>query len=114
LLDRALAKYAPAGESADSDPEQRARRRADQIAGLQLYRSNVLAWRRAPAQPVDVPVQVLAPSRDPFLTVDLQTQAPEPYVRNLRTHVLDAGHWAMREQPELVARHLREFAETAA
>lgn len=115
LLDRALARYTPSGkEPTEPDPDRRARRRADEIAGLQLYRSNLFAWHTTSAQRITVPVQVLAPSHDPFLTVDLQTEAPVPYVKNLRTHVLDAGHWVMREQPALVARYLREFAEPAA
>jgi len=111
LFDRALAKYAPGAE--EPDAQQRARRHADQMAGLQLYRSNMLAWRRPTPRKIDVPVQVLATSRDPFLTVDLQVEAPKPYVRDLRTHVIDAGHWVMQEQPDLVARYLREFAESA-
>jgi pimeloyl-ACP methyl ester carboxylesterase len=114
LVDRALSKYGPAGDRPEEpDAQERSRRHADQMAGLQLYRSNLLAWRRPSPRPVDVPVQVLAPSRDPFLTVDLQVQAPAPYVRDLRTHVLDAGHWVMREQPAIVAGHLRDFAEAA-
>jgi pimeloyl-ACP methyl ester carboxylesterase len=115
LLDRVLKRYAPSDkESQEADPERRSRRRADQLAGLQLYRSNLMSWHTTPAQRITVPVQVLAPSHDPFLTVDLQTQAPVPYVQDLRTHVLDAGHWVMREHPALVARHLREFAASAA
>jgi pimeloyl-ACP methyl ester carboxylesterase len=112
LFDRVLARYTPAG--AEPEEQQRARRHADQVAGLQLYRSNILAWRRPTPRQIEVPVQVLAPSRDPFLTVDLQVEAPKPYVRDLRTHVLDAGHWVMREQPQLVAGYLREFAQSAA
>jgi pimeloyl-ACP methyl ester carboxylesterase len=111
-LDRALAKYTPRSDGEQTD-EDRKRRRSNQLAGLQLYRSNLLSWRRNPAR-IEVPVQVLAPQRDPFLTVELQTEAPAPFVADLRTHVVDSGHWIMLEQPEAVARYVTEFAESAA
>jgi pimeloyl-ACP methyl ester carboxylesterase len=114
-LDRALAKYAEHqdGEQPEQSDEERARRRSAQVAGLQLYRSNLLSWRRKPAR-IEVPVQVLALQRDPFLTLELQTEAPQPYVADLHTQVIDAGHWIVRDEPQTVARYVTDFAEAAA
>jgi len=81
---------------------------ADRINGLQLYRAN----RRAPAgTPVatGIPVQVLAPSGDPFVSVALQSEAPAPYAGDLRVRVVPGGHWIMRRRPEVVAQACAEL-----
>jgi pimeloyl-ACP methyl ester carboxylesterase len=100
LLDRLL------GKPGRSDPAEL----ADRINGLQLYRAN----RRPPSGPpaaIDIPVQVLAPSGDPYVGPALQTEAPAPYTRDLRVRAVPGGHWIMRRQPELVAQACAELVD---
>lgn len=76
---------------------------SDAVNGLQLYRANMRTRHPEPRR-VEVPVLVLAPEHDRYVSVALQTRAPEPHVRDLRTEVLAAGHWA-------IVRHAAEVAQ---
>jgi pimeloyl-ACP methyl ester carboxylesterase len=86
------------------------RDRADELNGINLYRANMFAAMRGrvPSR-VDVPVQVLAPADDPFVTTQLATEAPAPFVADLHTHVIPGGHWVVKKNPELIAGFVREF-----
>ncbi len=99
-----------AGRSAAAP--NRHRSGADMINGLQLYRANVLPrlGRPAPGH-TDVPVLVLAPRDDAFISVALQTQAPAPYVPDLRSRVISGGHWVVIDRPDVIARAVIEFIE---
>ena len=83
----------------------------DAVNGLELYRANILA---AAARPevgrTHLPVQVVAPEGDPHVTVRLQCEAPEPYAADLRTHVVDGGHWFFRRSPETLTALVRAIA----
>jgi pimeloyl-ACP methyl ester carboxylesterase len=88
------------------------RRLADKINGLELYRANRRP-RRAPDAVVrtDVPVQVLAPTGDPFVGQPLQTEAPVPYASDLRIRPIAGGHWIMRRHPEVVAQACADLVD---
>jgi pimeloyl-ACP methyl ester carboxylesterase len=92
-----------------------ARGEAELVNGLELYRAN-LGQRRpgTPPRPIDVPVQVLAPRADRYVSVALQTQAPRPFVRNLEVRVLGGGHWIVSERPDVIARCTAEFVDRVA
>ena len=78
----------------------------DAVRGLGLYRAN----RRAPEgahRGTDVPVQVLAPVGDRFVTPALAASA-RTWVPGLRLREIQAGHWVPRTRPEVVARCVRE------
>lgn len=89
---------------------------ADAVHGLELYRANVgIRLSRPRPRPAEVPVQVLAPLGDPYVTPALQTDvarwAPRLWVRRL-----PGGHWIPRERPDVIARcaaELVDFAEGA-
>ncbi|MGH3811820.1 MAG: SDR family oxidoreductase [Pseudonocardiaceae bacterium] len=86
---------------------------SDAVNGLQLYRANMLPRLGLPgARTTDVPVQVLAPQRDPFVSVALQTDISQ-WVPNLAVRVLPGGHWLPRTDPETVARCASELIEHA-
>jgi NAD(P)-dependent dehydrogenase (short-subunit alcohol dehydrogenase family)/pimeloyl-ACP methyl ester carboxylesterase len=86
---------------------------SDAAHGLQLYRANMLPRLAQPAdRTTDIPVQVLAPRRDPFLSVSLQTDV-QRWVRNLAVRVLPGGHWLPRTKPDVVARCASELIEHA-
>ena len=94
---RLLPKTAPADSAADA------------IHGLQLYRAN---FGRHPAhepRPCALPVQVLAPRYDEYLTSAMVSQAPQPWVRDLRVQQIDGGHWGFVAHPDRLAEAVRTF-----
>lgn len=109
LLDRLVAR-SERRRPGEAAPGRRTRR--DALNGLELYRANFLGRmaRPRPGKAV-VPVQVLAPTRDPYITSRLQREAPGPYADVLVTHEIPAGHWVVSQQPGIVAEHLARFAD---
>lgn len=86
------------------------RSHADQANGINLYRANMLAGMRRTVPPrIEIPVQVLAPDADPFVTTALATEAPAPFVADLHTHVIPGEHWIVKKHPDVIARYVREF-----
>ncbi len=87
---------------------------SDAVHGVQLYRANMLPWLRKPGTDTttDVPVQVLAPRRDPFISVSLQTDIGR-WVPNLAVRELPSGHWLPRTHPHTVARCASELIDHA-
>ncbi|GGR57985.1 pimeloyl-ACP methyl ester carboxylesterase [Nocardioides luteus] len=84
----------------------------DQVNGVELYRANFIGKVISPSpRPTDVPVLVLAPRGDVYVTVPLQTEAPRAYASSLVTQVIDGGHWVVAEEPELVAGEIAAFIE---
>jgi pimeloyl-ACP methyl ester carboxylesterase len=81
----------------------------DAVNGLELYRANIAATMATPAiRRTAVPVQVLAPRRDSYVSVGLQGSAA-PFVDRLTLQEIDGGHWVVRHRPELVAAPVRAF-----
>lgn len=86
---------------------------ADAVNGVQLYRANMFPRLVIPGpRRTDVPVQVLAPQRDPFVSTSLQTDIRR-WVPNLAVRVLAGGHWLPRTQPSTVARCASELIDHA-
>jgi pimeloyl-ACP methyl ester carboxylesterase len=107
LLDRALARGTSRTAAATVQ-----RNKADWVNGLQLYRANrAHGLSRPQPRRIDVPVQVLAPEGDAFIHPDLATQAPAPFVDDLRTERLAGGHWIVSESPEIITDRVRRFIE---
>lgn len=85
----------------------------DGVNGMQLYRANMLPRLAKPSpQTIDVPVQVLAPERDPFVSRSLQTDIGY-WVPNLAVRELPGGHWLPRSHPHTVARCASELIDHA-
>ncbi|NYH79307.1 NAD(P)-dependent dehydrogenase (short-subunit alcohol dehydrogenase family)/pimeloyl-ACP methyl ester carboxylesterase [Actinopolyspora biskrensis] len=86
-------------------------RTSDAVAGLELYRENMSSRPRGTRLPrTEVPVQVLAPNRDAFVTAALQTEV-RAHVSELFVRGLAGGHWIPRQRPEQVARCAAELVE---
>ena len=84
---------------------------ADAVTGVALYRANMLPRLTASdPRPTDVPVQVLVPQRDPFVTRALQTDIRR-WVPNLAIRQLSGGHWLPRTHPAAVARCASELVD---
>jgi len=92
-----------------ADVESVATRRDDGVRGVKLYRANFLRRLLFPRPiAVDVPVQVVVPTRDrfvsPALVVGLEAYVPRLFVRTLA-----AGHWAPVSHPVALAAMIDEF-----
>lgn len=77
----------------------------DGAHGVNLYRAN---RRRGRSTTTHVPVQLIVPTKDSFLTpaiyADVERFAPE----TTRVDIV-AGHWVVRTHPELIADRIRAF-----
>jgi pimeloyl-ACP methyl ester carboxylesterase len=83
----------------------------DGAQGLELYRANMRERLGRPRERrTDLPVQLIVPTRDGYVTPYLAEHAPAPWVPNLRVHRLDAGHWVPRTHPAQVADLIASFA----
>lgn len=83
---------------------------ADFAHGVQLYRANVRDRMLHPkARHTDVPVQLLIPLRDRYVMAAL-LDGLEEWAPDLRRRPIDAGHWVIRTDPDLVNSAVREFA----
>lgn len=79
----------------------------DPVRGLALYRANFRPGRHLPpAARVTLPVQVVAPVRDPFLSPDL-LDGLRDWVDDLRVVRVDSGHWWPATRPAEFAALLR-------
>jgi pimeloyl-ACP methyl ester carboxylesterase len=77
--------------------------------GLRLYRDN-MGRGRHPARQIHVPVQQVALTSDPYVTLPL-LKAAEPWCDNLYRRKLVAGHWAPRTHPDHLARMITDFVD---
>src|SRR6185312_3173505 len=82
---------------------------ADFIHGVELYRANVRSRMLRPeARHTDVPVQLVIPLRDRYVTPAL-LDGLEHWTAELRRYPVDAGHWVIRTNPDLIATAIGEF-----
>lgn len=109
-VDRALERAERASARAADRPAVPPRTEADKVNGIWLYRANMLSSvGRARPRPARMPVQVIAPEGDPFVTPPLALESPVPWVNDLTTHTVAGGHWLPYSQPALVAGLISEF-----
>ncbi|WP_246256985.1 SDR family oxidoreductase [Amycolatopsis anabasis] len=98
---------------ARAEPDAAAPELPDALHGMKLYRANMLPRLSRPApRTADIPVQVLAPNRDPFVSTPLQTEI-ERWVPDLRVRRIIGGHWIVRGKPALIANAAAELADHA-
>lgn len=83
----------------------------DAVRGIQLYRANMRARLSRPGQRrTSLPVQILVPGKDPFVTPAL-TEEARWWVPRLWRRPVSAGHWVPVSRPEVVARMVEEFVD---
>jgi len=85
------------------------------VRGLAVYRANFLSVERSqPPLPVSIPVHVVVPVKDPFLSPRL-VDGLENWVHELAVTYVDAGHWWPATHAPDLARLLRtEFGPGSA
>ena len=82
------------------------------VHGLALYRANVLQRLRRPGTlRTDVPVLVVHPTRDPFLTAVLTEDLHGP-CSDVRVVHVDGSHWVIVTRPDEVATLVREHVDS--
>ncbi|MCU1684900.1 MAG: short-chain dehydrogenase/reductase [Amycolatopsis sp.] len=85
------------------DPSAEKPNVSDGVHGLKLYRANMLPRLSRPMpRSAEIPVQVLAPTGDAFVSTPLQTEIAR-WVPDLRVRRITGGHWVTRAKPELIA-----------
>jgi NAD(P)-dependent dehydrogenase (short-subunit alcohol dehydrogenase family)/pimeloyl-ACP methyl ester carboxylesterase len=83
----------------------------DAANGAWLYRDNAARLGRPREDAyARVPVQLVTPTRDAFLSEHLYDDL-ERWVPRLRRRTVDARHWLPRSRPEQLARWIGEFVE---
>jgi pimeloyl-ACP methyl ester carboxylesterase len=83
----------------------------DAVHGLELYRANTLRRLREPTSlRTDVPVLVIHPTRDRFLTAVLLEDLDRE-CSDLRVVRLDAGHWVIVTHASDVAASVKEHVD---
>jgi NAD(P)-dependent dehydrogenase (short-subunit alcohol dehydrogenase family)/pimeloyl-ACP methyl ester carboxylesterase len=90
-----------------------ARSTADYVNGLNLYRANMPAPFLAPGAQLPqtaVPVQVLAPRKDIFVTPALQRYTGSIPVDS-RVVPIEGGHWVVTSRPDVIARLTSEWID---
>jgi NAD(P)-dependent dehydrogenase (short-subunit alcohol dehydrogenase family)/pimeloyl-ACP methyl ester carboxylesterase len=84
----------------------------DAAHGAWLYRDNVAERLGRPREDAfaQVPVQLITPTRDAFLSEHLYDDL-ERWAPRLRRRTVDAKHWLPRSRPEHLARWIGEFVD---
>lgn len=79
---------------------------SDPVRGLALYRANMFtAAKPPPRRRITVPVHVIVPLRDPFLSPHL-VDGLEEWVERLTVTSVPGGHWWIASQPRVFAQLL--------
>ncbi len=93
------------------EPDSAPAETSDGLYGLKLYRANMFTRLSRPApRPADIPVQVLAPTGDNYVTTPLQTEIAR-WVPDLRVRRVTGSHWITRAKPKIVADAAAELVE---
>ena len=112
IVDLAIraAERAETGNRPSDLPRWRAR---DNWHSVLIYRANLVPHLLHPTpRRAVVPVQVLAPQRDLFVSVASQTAVPAAVASDVQYQLLDGGHWAPVFDPAQIADRISTFVTT--
>lgn len=86
----------------------------DGIRGVNLYRANVMPRLRNPRErSTTVPVQVIVPTRDRYLSQSLVSEDLARWTDQLWVRRVRSGHWLQQKSPESLARAVTELVTYA-
>jgi NAD(P)-dependent dehydrogenase (short-subunit alcohol dehydrogenase family)/pimeloyl-ACP methyl ester carboxylesterase len=84
---------------------------SDGVHGLNLYRANMFTRLSRPApKAAEIPVQVLAPTEDAFVSTPMQIEIGR-WVPDLRVRRITGGHWVTRGKPAVIAAAAAELID---
>ncbi|RSM67656.1 short chain dehydrogenase [Kibdelosporangium aridum] len=82
---------------------------SDGVHGMKLYRANIFQrMRDATEQRTDIPVQMIMPTGDRYVTPGLLEDVPR-WVPNLWRRKVIGSHWVALKRPAVIARMAEEF-----
>ena len=114
---KVIEAFARIGQSSTRTRHRKvARSTGDYLNGLNLYRANMPAPFLKPAAPLPetaVPVQVLAPRKDIFVTPALQ-RFTGSIPAGSRVVPIEGGHWVVVSRPDVIARLTSEWIDRRA
>jgi short-subunit dehydrogenase/pimeloyl-ACP methyl ester carboxylesterase len=114
LLVKVVEGFERIGRSSTRSQRRAAQRSiADYVNGLNLYRENMLASvlsRPSQLPQTTVPVQVLVPRKDIFVTPALQ-RFTGAIPQGSRVITIEGGHWVVTSRPDVVARLTGEWVD---
>jgi NAD(P)-dependent dehydrogenase (short-subunit alcohol dehydrogenase family)/pimeloyl-ACP methyl ester carboxylesterase len=67
----------------------------DAVHGLELYRANIGIPDRRPRLRTEIPVQIITPLRDRYVSASFAADDRSRWVPHLTRHSVDAGHWSV-------------------
>ena len=83
----------------------------DGAHGVKLYRANFIERLFKPQErKTNIPVQLIIPSQDKFVTAGLFDNLSE-WANRVWRHEIDAEHWVQRSHPDEVSAYIREFVD---
>jgi pimeloyl-ACP methyl ester carboxylesterase len=86
------------------------RSEADKINGISLYRANMLSRLGRPRPvPANLPVQLIVPDGDAFVTPPLAVGSVGPWVSDLTVTPVSGGHWIVSLEPDVIAELFADF-----
>jgi NAD(P)-dependent dehydrogenase (short-subunit alcohol dehydrogenase family)/pimeloyl-ACP methyl ester carboxylesterase len=85
---------------------------SDGVHGAKLYRRNIPRRLLRPRRDATarVPVQLVVPTRDHFISSGYYAQA-ERFVPTLKRRMIGTGHWVPQTEPDILARWVSEFVD---
>ena len=109
LVGAAMPKVLQRTEGLGPDASREATRVSDAKNGVGLYVANISKLVLAPRErKTSVPVQIVAPLGDPFISVEM-TRYARRFVPSLFFREVTGGHWQPLSNPERVARWIAEL-----
>jgi NAD(P)-dependent dehydrogenase (short-subunit alcohol dehydrogenase family)/pimeloyl-ACP methyl ester carboxylesterase len=94
----------------DGDPWPASTLAKDGRRGVQIYRANILPGMRKPRERrTTVPVQVIVPTGDRYISPDVATSDLAQWTDKLWVRRVRAGHWVQHKSPEGLANAITEL-----
>jgi len=83
----------------------------DGAHGVKLYRANFIERLLTPKErKTDIPVQLIIPTQDKFVTAGLFDDLSQ-WTSRVWRHEIDADHWVQRSHPDEISAYIREFVD---
>src|SRR3990167_7554308 len=83
----------------------------DGVNGIELYRANIGRVANPQQRATSVPVQLIIPVNDDFVSIPMARDSVRPWVENLWCRAVSTGHWMPLSHPQLLANMVTEFVE---
>lgn len=83
----------------------------DGVNGIALYRANIGRLANPQQRATSLPVQLIIPVNDDFVSPPMARDSARPWVENLWCREVSTGHWMPLSHPQLLAKMVTEFVD---